>query len=82
MKVSHFGKHALLKEEERCDQRVMPNCGGVPSTQLFIFSLVSGGVADSEGSRSQSGACEKTYPTAGHPGTAALGLLGFPGLDS
>jgi hypothetical protein len=31
----HFGKHALLKEEERCNQRVMPNCGGVPSTPFF-----------------------------------------------
>lgn len=27
--------NTLLKEKERCDQRVMPNCGGVPSTPFF-----------------------------------------------
>jgi hypothetical protein len=37
---SHFGKHALLKEKERCDQRVMPNCGGVSSTPFFLSTIL------------------------------------------
>jgi len=27
----------FFKEEERCDQRVMPNGGGVSSTPFFFF---------------------------------------------
>jgi len=33
-----FWQTRSFVEEERCDQRVMPNCGGVPSTPFFCFT--------------------------------------------
>src|SRR5512137_1511650 len=62
----HFGKHALLKEEERCNQRVMPNCGGVPSTHFFFLRWRR--------------PCPPSIISEQCP--RGLSLLGLPGLDS